>query len=322
MLLPLMLFGGNKPQLTVYTYDSFAASWGAGPKVKEAFEKEYNATLRFVSASSAIGALRKIQLEGSQSEADILLGLDTATMQMAKKTGLFAPHEQNLSGLTLPVAFEDEVFVPYDYNYFAFVYNKRKLHQVPDSFEALAALPKEVKIIIEDPRSATPGMGLLLWIKSIYKEKAGAYWQKLSSHILTITKGWSQAYSLFLKGEAEMVLSYTTSPAYHQIEENRTDIKAAIFKEGHYGQIEVAARLKQSRHPQLAKAFLHFLQTPTFASIIPTTNWSYPVVTPQNGLPEVYKTLPTPTQMILVSPDEVESHRKAYIQEWLDALRP
>jgi thiamine transport system substrate-binding protein len=310
-----------KPVLTVYTYDSFTAPWGAAAKVKEVFEKECNCTLHFVSASSAIGALRKIQLEGVQSSADILLGLDTSTMEMAKKTALFAPHDLNLSSVSLPVTYKDETFVPYDYSYFAFVYDRHRLTEVPYSFEALAKLPDRYKIIIQDPRSATPGMGLLLWIKSVYGDKAGSYWHRLSPHILTITKGWSEAYNLFLKGEADMVLSYTTSPAYHQYEENRTDIQAALFDEGHYGQIEVAAMLKRTHHPKLARQFLQFLLSDRFAAIITMTNWSYPVVTPPQGLPEVFQHLPRPKKMLLMDPKEVEDHRKVYIREWLDAIR-
>jgi len=306
--------------LTVYTYDSFTAPWGAAAKVKAAFEKEHNATLKFVSASSAIGALRKIQLEGAQTKADILLGLDTSTMEMAKKTGLFVPHDLNLSGISLPVSYSDETFVPYDYSYFAFVYDSDNVKNPPNSFEALADMPKDFKIIIQDPRSATPGMGLLLWIKTVYGDRAGTYWQRLSPHILTITKGWSEAYTLFLKGEADMVLSYTTSPAYHQHEENRTDIKAALFKEGHYGQIEVAAMLKRTKHPELAKAFLDFLLSEKFAEIIPTTNWSYPVRKPASGVPNVFETLPRPKQMLLMDPKQVEAYRKAYLREWLRAI--
>ncbi len=311
----------QKPQLTVYTYDSFTAPWGAASKVKEAFEKECNCTLQFVSASSAIGALRKIQLEGRQTKADLILGLDSSTMEMAKKTGLFATHDLNLSRLDLPVAYGDDTFVPYDYSYFALVYNAKRLKKVPHSFDAILSMPKEIKIIIEDPRSATPGMGLLLWVKSRYGDQAGNFWKDLSAHILTITKGWSQAYTLFLKDEADMVLSYTTSPAYHQYEENRTDIKAAIFDAGHYGQIEVAARLKNSKHPKLAKSFLSFLISPEFAQIIPTANWAYPVVPPPKALPKVYDELPKPKRMILMDPKKVEANRKSYIQEWLNALR-
>ena len=55
-----------------------------------------------------------------------------------------------------------------------------------------------------------------------------------------MTPGWSEAYGLFTKGEAPMVLSYTTSPAYHMVAENTERYQAAAFREGHYLQIEVA----------------------------------------------------------------------------------
>lgn len=80
----------------------------------------------------------------------------------------------------------------------------------------IAASPDQ-KIVIEDPRTSTPGLGLVLWVKSIYGDKTADAWSKLAPKVLTVTPGWSEAYSLFTKGEAEMVLSYTTSPAYHMI---------------------------------------------------------------------------------------------------------
>ena len=311
----------GKPELVVYTYDSFTSPWGAAGKVKAAFEKECNCTLRFVSLPSAMTALRRIQMEGARTQADVLLGLDTSTLEIARTTGLFAPHGLSLPKLDLPVTFDDDTFVPYDYGYFAFVYDARKLQTPPDSLASLAALPKGVKVIIEDPRSTTPGMGLLLWTKAIYKEDFGKFWRKFAPHILTVTASWSQAYSLFLKGEAPMVLSYTTSPAYHRYVEHRDDIQAAIFREGHYGQIEVAAMLKRTKHPTLARKFLRFLTSETFARIVPTTNWSYPVVTPKEGLPEVFKQLPKPSKMILFSSQEAMRLRKTLVRDWLGAMR-
>ncbi len=311
---------GTKPTLTIYTYDSFTASWGAAPKIKEAFEKLHDCNVKFVGLSSSIGALRKIQLEGKNTKADILLGLDTSIAQTANKTGLFAKHDLNTSQLDLPVAYSDDNFVPYDYSYFAFVYDADKLKNLPLSLEALASMPKDFKIIIQDPRSSTVGLGLLLWVKSVYGEKSGEYWKKLSPHILTITKGWSEAYGLFLRGEADMVLSYTTSPAYHIIEENKSNFKAANFKEGHYGQIEVAAILKSSKHKVLAKKFLAFMHSETFANIIPTTNWAYPVVKTKQGLPKAYETLTVPSKMILLDGQKVEENRKAIIHEWINEI--
>jgi thiamine transport system substrate-binding protein len=314
------LLQANKPTLVVYTYDSFTASWGAGPKVKEAFEKECGCNLKFVATPSAIGTLRKIQLEGKNTKADVLLGLDTSSAGIARKTGLFVEHGIDTSNLDLPVKWSDKVFLPYDYGYFAFVYDSNKTKKIPNSFDELVNMPKDFKIIIQDPRSSTPGLGLMLWIKKVYGNKANQYWKKLAPHILTITKGWSEAYGLFLKGEADMVLSYTTSPAYHIIAEKKTNYKTANFKEGHYGQIEVLAILKSSKNKELAKKFLQFTQSETFANIIPTTNWLYPVVKTKKGLPQGFKELKIPAKMLLIDDETLEKNRKTWLNEWLNSI--
>jgi len=321
LLLTLTIFSNEKPTLTIYTYDAFSASWGAAPKIKKAFEKEHDVTVKFVGLSSSIVALRKIQLEGKKTKADILLGIDTNIAQVAKKTGLFVPHELNTSQLILPFTYIDEIFAPFDYSYCAFVYDENRVKNIPHSFEELSSMPKDFKIVIQDPRSSTAGLALLLWVKSVYGDKAGAYWKRLAPHILTITKGWSEAYSLFLKGEADMVLSYTTSPAYHIVDENRTNIKSAPFKEGHYGQIEVAGMLKSSSQKVLAKKFLAFMHTETFADIIPTGNWGYPVVKGSKPLHPAFKMLHMPKKMLLMDGKVVESQRKAIINEWLKAIQ-
>ena len=320
-LTTLLQAQSNKPTLVVYAYDSFTASWGPAPKVKEAFEKECNCNLEFVATSSAIGSLRKIQLEGANTKADVLLGLDKSSAGIARKTGLFMEHKIDTSKLDLPVRWNDKEFLPYDYGYFAFVYDSNKTKKVPHSFDELLTMPKDFKIIIQDPRSSTPGLGLMLWVKKVYGDKANEYWKKLAPRIVTITKGWSEAYGLFLKGEADMVLSYTTSPAYHIIAENKTNYKTADFKEGHYGQVEVSAILKSSKNKKLAKQFLEFTISETFANIIPTTNWSYPVVKTKKGLPEGFKSLHIPSKMLLLDDETIEQNRKKYQNEWLDAIK-
>lgn len=311
----------SKPVLVIYTYDSFAASWGPAPKIKVAFEKEHNCTVKFVAASSSISALRKIQLEGNKTKADILLGLDTSVTALAEESDMFLAHELNITTVSMPMKWNDEIFVPYDYSYFSFVYNSDRLKNPPHNFEELVAMPKAFKIVIQDPRSSTPGLGLLLWIKSVYGDKAGEYWARLAPHILTVTKGWSEAYKLFLKGEADMVFSYTTSPAYHMIEENRTDIKAAIFKDGHYGQIEVAAIVKGSKHMELARDFLIFMNSSSFADIIPTTNWTYPTGQTSHPLPAAFGNLAKPSRMILMDTQKLKKDQKSIVDEWLLNLK-
>ncbi len=50
-----------------------------------------------------------------------------------------------------------------------------------------------------------------------------------------------------MNGEAPMILSYSTSPAYHMAVDNTDRNQAARFEQGHYLQVEVAALVKSSK---------------------------------------------------------------------------
>lgn len=313
-------YAADKPSLNIYTYSSFTSDWGPGPKVKEAFEAICDCTLNYVALEDGVSLLSRLKLEGKNTKADVVLGLDTNLTASAEKTGLFAPHEQTLSNFTLPEAWTNETFIPYDYGYFAFVYNKDILKTPPTSLKDLIENEDGPKILIQDPRTSTPGLGLLLWVKKVYGDKADEAWKKLSPRIVTVSKGWSEAYGLFLKDEAPLVLSYTTSPAYHVIAEEKTNFAAAEFSEGHYQQIEVAGLIKSSKQQELGKKFLNFIQGETFQTIIPTTNWMYPAAMPLDKLPEAFGELVKPKTTLLFTDTEVEENRKAWVSEWLDAL--
>ncbi len=303
------------PELVVYTYDSFVSEWGPGPKIEAAFEETCGCDLRLVAAGDGAALLARIKLEGGRSEADIVLGLDTNLTAAAGDTGLFAPHSVS-SDYDLPLDYESALFVPYDWGYFAFVHNKD--FDAPTSLKTLAE--SDAKILIQDPRSSTPGLGLLMWVKSAYGDEAGTIWEGLSDNIVTVTKGWSEAYGLFLEEEADMVLSYTTSPAYHLIAEGDDGKTAARFDEGHYMQVEVAGKLAASDQPELADKFLEFMVSNAFQSVIPTTNWMYPAVTPEGGLPEGFETLISPNKALLLPEAEAAAVRDTALDEWRAAL--
>ena len=304
------------PVLTVLTYDSFTSEWGPGPAVEKAFEATCACDLQFVAAGDGAALLARIQLEGAASEADVVLGLDTSLTAAAAATQLFAPHGKS-PALNLPVDYADPLFLPFDWGWFAFVYDKTKVTDVPRTFETLAA--SDLKIVIEDPRSSTPGLGLLLWVKAAYGDRAAEIWKGLADNIVTVTPGWSEAYGLFLEGEADMVLSYTTSPAYHLIAESDDAKAAALFDEGHYMQVEVAGKLAASDQPDLADKFLDFMLTDAFQSAIPQTNWMYPAVTPAAGLPEGFDTF-RPAKSLLLTPAEAQAARDPALAEWQAAL--
>ncbi|MEY9581415.1 thiamine transport system substrate-binding protein [Sinorhizobium fredii] len=215
--------------LTIYTYESFITEWGPGAKVAEAFEKTCDCKVNYVGVADGVELLTRLKLEGEGSKADIVLGLDTNLVAEAKATGYFAPHGVDAKDVKVPGDFSDDTFLPYDYGHFAVIYDTETLKNPPKSLKELVEGDPAQKIVIEDPRTSTPGLGLLLWVKSVYGDKAGEAWAKLKERVLTVTPGWSEAYGLFTKGEAPMVLSYTTSPAYHMVAEGTDRYQAAPF---------------------------------------------------------------------------------------------
>ena len=119
--------------------------------------------------------------------------------------------------------------------------------------------------------------------------------------MLTVTPGWSEAYGLFTKGEAPMVLSYTTSPAYHMIAENTERYQAAAFAEGHYMQVEVAGmttRARTTRWPAVPA----FMTSPAFQDAIPETNWMFPAGKTDKPLNPAFDKLVKPAKTLTVQP--------------------
>ncbi len=314
----LPAFAQDTPTLTVYTYESFVTDWGPGPQIEADFEAVCDCDLNFVASGDGASLLSRLRLEGVRTEADVVLGLDTNLTATAAETGLFAQHGMDDTAFDLPVEWDDDMFIPYDWGYFAFVYDQTRIDNVPSSIEELAA--SDLSIVIQDPRSSTPGLGLVMWVEAAYQDRASEIWGDLSDNIVTVTKGWSEAYGLFLDGEADMVLSYTTSPAYHIIAEEDDTKAAAAFTEGHYMQIEVLGKIASTDEPELADQFLEFMTSDMAQSVLPTTNWMYPAVMPEMGLPEGFGGLVSPESALIFPAGEAQNLRDSAIETWRTAL--
>ena len=313
--LPATSAMADTPVLTVYAPDYFASEWGPGPSMEQAFEAECACDLQFVTGD----LLPRLLLEGARTKADAVIGLNTDVTKKARETGLFAPHGQDNGVLTLPIDWQDDTFLPFNYGHTAFIYDTTRLDAAPSSFDALLDAPDDLKIVIQDPRSSISGLALMLWVKSVYGDQAQEAWQKLAPKIVTVTKGWSESYGMFTDGQADMVLSYTTSPAYHIIAEGDETKKAAIFPEGHYFMVELAAKIKGTDQPELADQFMAFILSDTFQRMIPTANWSFPA-RQAAPLPEGFEKLGLPEKVLFYSEDEAAGLRADALEEWRSAL--
>jgi len=305
-------------KLTIYTYDSFVSEWGPGPIVEKIFEDKYEIDLQFIAVDSAATLLNKIILEGENTKADLVLGLDMNLYNAAEKSELFVSHNlKNINNkLTLPLNWESDIFVPYNYGYFAFVYNNKTLKNPPLSMEDLIN-KTDARIVIQDPRTSTPGLGLLTWMKALYGDSAQNKWSQLNKKIISVTKGWTDAYyNFFMAGEADMVLSYSTSPAAHIMFEENYDISASTFKEGNYISVEFAGILNSSKNKRMANKFLDFMISDDFQKVIPGTNIMYPVTDVE--MPEAFNKLEIP-KLLQLDPKDINDNKDAWINEWLNA---
>lgn len=301
------------PTLTILAYDSFATY--AGPPVAEAFEARCNCRVDFVGMGGSGEFVPRMLREAAQTEADLVFGIETNTLDRAAATGLFRPHGIEVPAPDLPVSWDSETFVPVNWGYYAFIYDTDRVAEPPQSFAELIA--SDLTIAIQNPHTSTTGLGLLMWIEAAYGDDAAAVWQGLAERATRVVPTWADAYHpIFRKDGVDMVLSYSTSPAYHIHEEDDTTLRAAIFDEGHYVRLEVAGMLAGTDTPDLAREFLRFTATEAFQSALPTRRWLYPAWTPEAGLPEAFRALDVPERALILSPAEADARREPALAVW------
>ena len=283
----LLLISTNlfaKESIIVGTYDSFAAEWGPGPEIERLFEESCDCDLKYITTSQAGTLLGNIFLKNK----DIILG---ATYDAEKFNSFYK-------------------FQAYDYGYYAFIYNENLLTNPPQTFDELINRD-DLKIVVQDPRTSPVGMGLLKWISAVFDQNKLEAISKLDKQIITYTPGWSEAYGMFLEEKADLVLSYSTSPFYHQEYENIYHYKALIFHEGHIKENEYVIIPKDSKQKVTGEKFLSFLNTEEIQKIIAKNNIMYPIL--DSAIPSKMKDLQKPKAVMNMSTNE------ELISLWLNA---
>lgn len=276
-LTPLLAFA-QPQQVNVYTYSSFAdAKYGAGSVVKQAFEKKFpQCQIHYVPISGTNAMFNRVRLEGKKTKADVVLGLNNFMVDAAVKSQLFT--KPSVSQKDIPTAFKHTMFVPYGFAEYAFIYDKNKLKNPPTSLQDLVKAQK-IRVIYQDPRTSAVGQGLLVWMNKVYGENVAQAWKTLAKHTVTVTKGWSDAYGAFLKGEADAVLSYDTSPLYHAYSEKKFNYAAMLFSNKTVSQVEYAGLVK-GHESACANEFIGFLFTPEAQKKIAVSNVMLPMISP------------------------------------------
>ena len=331
VLLMALALGGSAlgTELVVYTYDSFV-SWGPAAAIEEAFQARHpDVDLIWVAPGAAAETLARLEAElaSGGTGADVLLGIGDPDLVRASR--LLEPYDP---GLVPNLAYVPQEFLtlapqglalPFDQGYVTFVYDSERLPQglVPRYFSDLLRCDLGRKIILEDPRTSSTGRAFLLWTVWHFGARGWQdFWRALLPNVLTITKGWSEAYDMFLSGEAPIVLSYSTDTAYSYLEEASTRYRVVTLGGEAYRLVEWMGIVAGTDRPLLAHDFLDVVLSREVQELIPTTQWMFPV-NQAAELPEDfarYAVVPeVPTEL---PPAEVARSLQGWLRDWQSLL--
>ncbi len=319
----LSLGKAQAPQLVVYTYDSFAA-WGPAAFIEEEFEKIYDVDVVFIATADSRAMLAKLLAErtaGFQG-CDVFIGVEAA--DLSRVQGLFIPltveEVPHLAAIPPELLIDPQMAaIPYEHGYITFVYDSQALalEDVPRTFEELLSPKYRRQLILEDPRTSSPGLSFLLWTIHQFGEPGYLdYWRALLPNLLTIAPGWSEAYDLFLAGEGPIVLSFSTDTAYSVIEAGSTRYRVLLLNNQGYRNVYLMGVVRGTEKEGLAKEFLDFVLSPQVQERIPTTEWMFPA-NREALLPVLwYQHAVVPPWPVMLSPEEVGRNLDRWLREW------
>lgn len=271
----------GRPVLHVFASSSFISQWGPGPWIKETFEKDCECRVEFQDGADSMILLQRLKSQGRTGSADVVLGFDQYDLELAN---------QGLEWRKIQIGdldFEEEVkptlsrsnLVPYDWSLLTFVVRKSDFQQLPKKLEDLMAPEMRGQIVMEDPRTSSPGLQFLLWLIQIKgEEKAFQFLKEFNQQIHSYAPSWSTAYGLFQKAQVKTTFSYVTSPVYHVVEDKSTDVIALDLSEGHPAQYEFVGVPATCANCELAEKFVALLLSKEGQRIIMEKNYMFPVI--------------------------------------------
>lgn len=271
----------GRPLVKVFASSSFISQWGPGPWLKEQFEKNCDCRVEYQDSTDSMILIQRLRSEGRTGGADVVFGFDQFDIELAHQ-GLEWKKIK-----TDDVDFEDEIkgtlsrsnLIPYDWSLLSFVVRKPEFKDLPVNLDQLLQPELRGQIVIEDPRTSSPGLQFLLWLIQLRgEEKAFQYLQQLNKQLHSYAPSWSTAYGLFQKTQVKMVFSYVTSPIYQMIEDKNNDVAALSLEEGHPMQLEYMGVPSTCKNCELGEKFVRLVLSKEGQKVIMEKNYMFPAI--------------------------------------------
>jgi thiamine transport system substrate-binding protein len=201
---------------------------------------------------------------------------------------------------------------------------------VPASLEDLARPEYKGLLVVENPATSSPGLAFLLATIAHFGEGGYLdYWRALRANGAVVVDGWNTAYYTNFSGSSgrgpqPLVVSYATSPVaeliYAATPLPAPPTGAILAPDTCFRQVEFAGILTGTKNRDLAERFIDFLLSLPYQEDIPLQNLMFPV-RPDAKLPDSFVNFaPKPDKPASVPPEEIASHRDAWIRDWTTAM--
>lgn len=318
----------NSTTIVAYTYSSFA-SYGAADVVTKAFRRATGATVQFVATGDDRTMLSKLIAERAASgtaPADVFVGVEMNDAGVANRNNVFdsitVRDVPNLASVPAALRFDpSNRLIPYEHGFITVEYDTRYMgsRPVPRSFADLLKPAYRKSLIVEDPRTSGPGLSFLLWTIAHFGESGYvSYWQKLMPNILTVTSSWDTAFELFSKGEAPMMVSFSTDRAYDVIANHSDTIRVQPLDGEAYRTIYGMGVVKGTHHPRLAHELLNVILSPSVQAALPETEWMIPA-SRNAPEPEAFKRYTVvPSNPVAIDMGRVDANLSSWINSWVN----
>lgn len=209
LLCVILLFtgcGGESKDVVIYSSMEDYRNANLSQKLKEKFP-DFNVKVQQITTGNNAA---KIKAEGANTEADIVLALETASYEQIAE--YFAPLEGFQKNNYLPeMDNADKRCFTWEKFEGSFIVNtevlKEKNLPEPKTYEDLLKPEYKGMIVMSNPKTSGTGyMFLNTWVNSMGEDEAFAYVEKLQANVKQFTESGSGPVKMLVQGEAAIGL--------------------------------------------------------------------------------------------------------------------
>ncbi len=323
---PTVSSAQSEEPLAVYTYDSFV-SFGAADVISTAFQEQTGRNVRFVATADSRTMLSRLisERESGGTQADAFVGVEVNDLGTARDNGVFqqlsTEDVPNLDHVPDDLRFDpDDRLIPYEHGFITLVYDSEQIDpaNVPRTFEELTSEQYRDSIIVQDPRTSSPGLSFLLWtIAQRGSDGYTDYWKQLLPNVLTITQGWSEAFQLFSDGEAPMMVSFSTDHAFDVIVNDSDNLRVLTLDNQAYRTIFGMGVVRGTDQPELARQFLNVVLSEDVQSRLAETEWMIPASDNARVRNVWWQNVVVPEDPVRLPSERVTANLNDWVDRWV-----